>query len=151
MKTNKTNILLLLIIAIFTFSCSSDDFEVENSNLINFEGKQNEIFDLTKNSAYYCKIVYHNDMTISREEFRKNFRNDFGLFYQDIALLNNVLANLNINSFTNPAPIDFGIGRTIIFEFHHEENGFDVFAITHGGPGLIDGEEDDDEEEDDER
>lgn len=27
MKTNKTNILLLLIIAIFTFSCSSDEFE----------------------------------------------------------------------------------------------------------------------------
>lgn len=137
----KTNILLLLIIAIFTFSCSSDDFEVENSNLINLDGKQNEIFDLTKNSIYSCEIFYHEDMTISREEFRKNFRNDFGIFYQDISDLNNVLASLNINSFTNPAPIDFGIGKTIIFEFHHEENDFDVFAITFGGPGTMDEDE----------
>lgn len=145
MKTNKTNILLLLIIAIFTFSCSSDDFEVENSNLINFDGKQKQDYNLIeneKNQTYYCTIFY--DKNISNFEIQE-FR-DRVYLYRNISNLNNaLLSNLNIDHFINPTPTtNTGVFRAIIFNFDHEEDGYDVFKIsfTTGGPGGFDNDDD---------
>lgn len=71
MKTNKINILLLFIIAIFTFSCGSDELETIETKSIDFE-LQEKGFEKPYNSSEIIRIRFENSTT---EEEKQAIRN----------------------------------------------------------------------------
>lgn len=123
----KTNLLFLLLIVLFTFSCSNEDqFEVEE----NVKTSSN-----TPPSVNYLKLTYNTNTTMTINEIRSFYSRNY--YWGTIELENLLTVDPNIANFE----INTLGGNMCSFMF--SINGDDYFSLVPGIPG--DGSEENDD------